>query len=380
MPWGEAGSVEEEDRSLFLYADTSPPLDIPSRQSTIKLLSGQEWLCNGLLKELLNSVVEMVSLVEGPELWEEWEKEQRVTGERSSSKRDAREERWLWKMLDECDAQQAKEEKANTKKQNRKIEQARKRMHTGKNQPSIKHILMSMQEKRKDPRKEESSVHTQTAKLQPHRLPEAFVRIGLVLDEVSPKKLKTRESQQLVTAVGIWGPERIAGIGFVTDEVGPKKLKTGTYQQPSSLVGPTMRGEGGGGERNDLETVSVAQLSSTELATRVVPKLKQCTEGEEGVIAQTVSESNIVFFKSSLFKSSQKGGECVNTQIGSESIIVFSKSSQKGGDCVNTQTGSMSNIVSDMPRDVSEFKKCEKCAKLRSVLNACRGPNVIMVW
>ena len=128
-----------------------------------------------------------------------------------------------------------------------------------------------------------------------------------------------------------------------------------------------MRGEGGGGERNDLETVSVAQLSSTELAMRVVPKQKQCTVGEEGVIAQTGSESNIVFFKSSLFKSSQKGGECVNTQTGSESNIVISKSSQKGGDCVNTQTGSMSNIVSDMPRDVSEFKKCEKCAKLRSV-------------
>ena len=160
VQWGEVGSMEENERSQFLYADTIPQVEVPHRQSTFKLLSGQEWMCNGLLKELLSSVVEMVSLVEGPELWEEWGQEQRETEERSMSKRDAREERWLWKMLDECDAQQAKEEKANTKKQNRKIEQARKRMHTGKNQPSIKNILMSMQEKRKDPRKEESSVHT----------------------------------------------------------------------------------------------------------------------------------------------------------------------------------------------------------------------------
>ena len=103
--------------------------------------------------------------MEGPELWEEWEQEQRVSEERSVSKRDAREERWLWKMLDECDAKQAKEEKANIKKENRKIEQARKKMHTGNNQPSITSIFMSMQERKKDPMKEESSVHTQTASM-----------------------------------------------------------------------------------------------------------------------------------------------------------------------------------------------------------------------
>ena len=76
-------------------------------------------------------------------------------------------------------------------------------------------------------------------KLQPPRLPEASARIGLV---------PPRESHQPATAVGIWGPEGNAGIGHVAEEVGPKKLKTGTCQQPSSPVGPTRRGEGGGGE------------------------------------------------------------------------------------------------------------------------------------
>jgi hypothetical protein len=159
VSWGEAGTVEEEERSKFLYTDASPPLDVPCRQSTIKLLSGQEWLCNMILRELLSSVVEMVSLVDGSELWEEWEQKQSETEERS--KRDAKEESWLWKMLDECDAQQAKEDKVKIKKQKRRIEQARKKMHTGKDQPSMMDILKSMQGK--DTRKEESRVNTQTA-------------------------------------------------------------------------------------------------------------------------------------------------------------------------------------------------------------------------
>ena len=53
------------------------------------------------------------------------------------------------------------------------------------------------------------------SKPQPHRLPEAFVRIGLV---------PPRESHPPVTAVGIWGPEGNAGIGHVTDKVGPFKI------------------------------------------------------------------------------------------------------------------------------------------------------------
>jgi hypothetical protein len=131
VSWGEVSTVEEEERGKFLYTDASPPLHVPCRQSTIKLFKGQEWLCNMILRELLSSVVEMVSLLEGPGLWEEWEEEKSKTEERS--KRGDKEERWLWKMLDECDAQQAKEDKVKIKKQKRRIEQARNKMHIGKN-------------------------------------------------------------------------------------------------------------------------------------------------------------------------------------------------------------------------------------------------------
>ena len=63
--WGEAGSEHEEERTQFLYSETVQPMRAESKQSKIKLLSGLEWMCSTILKELLSSVVEMVSLVEG---------------------------------------------------------------------------------------------------------------------------------------------------------------------------------------------------------------------------------------------------------------------------------------------------------------------------
>ena len=162
--WGEAGSEQEEERTQFLYDETVQPVRAESKQSTIKLLSGQEWMCSTIVKELLSSVVEMMSLVEGPEMWEEWENEQERPKERSMNK-GVGYERWLWKMLDDCDATQAREEKANIRRGKRKIEQARKKMHSGRDQPSILSILKIMQERKDDPRKEESRVHAQTASM-----------------------------------------------------------------------------------------------------------------------------------------------------------------------------------------------------------------------
>ena len=68
VPWGEVGSAEEEERRMFLYSEPVAPISVPNRQKTIKLLSGQEWLCRSLLKELLGSVVDMVGLVAGAEV------------------------------------------------------------------------------------------------------------------------------------------------------------------------------------------------------------------------------------------------------------------------------------------------------------------------
>jgi hypothetical protein len=52
-----------------------------------------------------------------------------------------KEERWLWSMLDECDAEQVKEEKRAVKKMKRKVGLARIKMKAGKNQPSMRDML-----------------------------------------------------------------------------------------------------------------------------------------------------------------------------------------------------------------------------------------------
>ena len=76
VSWGEVGSAEEEESRRFLYSGPAPPVVVPNRQRTIKLLSGQEWLCSSLLKEILGSAVEMVELVSGVEAWKNWVEEQ----------------------------------------------------------------------------------------------------------------------------------------------------------------------------------------------------------------------------------------------------------------------------------------------------------------
>ena len=40
VSWGEVGSAEEEERRRFLYSGPAPPVVVPNRQRTIKLLSG----------------------------------------------------------------------------------------------------------------------------------------------------------------------------------------------------------------------------------------------------------------------------------------------------------------------------------------------------
>ena len=141
--WGEVGTKGEEDRANFLYAETAQPDELPKRQAKIKLLSGQQWLCNFLIKELVGNVVEMMELVAGTELWEEWDQPQ--PDEQVENRRTQKEEKWLWKMLDECDIRQAREAKRNIKNQKRKVEKARKRLKAGVDQPSIVDMFSTRQ-------------------------------------------------------------------------------------------------------------------------------------------------------------------------------------------------------------------------------------------
>ena len=65
VAWGEAGSAEEEESRRFLYSTITPTETVPNKRKTIQLLCGQEWLCRSILKEVLESAVEMVGVMGG---------------------------------------------------------------------------------------------------------------------------------------------------------------------------------------------------------------------------------------------------------------------------------------------------------------------------
>ena len=120
----------------FLLSEPTRTNTRASKQMVIKLLSGQEWLCGTIVKEMLENAVDMVELMSGLADWGEWEEDQPEKCRRSQ-----REERILWKILDECDAEQVKKEKLVARKKLKKIEQARNKMKFGKNQPSMMDML-----------------------------------------------------------------------------------------------------------------------------------------------------------------------------------------------------------------------------------------------
>jgi hypothetical protein len=88
-----------------------------------------------ILKEILGEDLDMAELVTGVEEWEEWEDD--PVGTERVSRMSQREERALWRILEECDAKQAREEKVILKTKTKKVEKARSKMMVGKNQPSI---------------------------------------------------------------------------------------------------------------------------------------------------------------------------------------------------------------------------------------------------
>ena len=88
--------------------------------------------------------------------------------------RSQKEERRLWKMLEECDAEQAKEEERMLKRERKKVQQARIKMKVGKNQPSMKDMLKVCQGMENG-----DCVSGITS------------RIGTVIDEVGGKSMKT---------------------------------------------------------------------------------------------------------------------------------------------------------------------------------------------
>ena len=208
IAWGEVGSAEEEERRKFIYAT-------PMTQ----LLSCLEWICRSVLKEVLENAVEMSKYMRGVESWEEWEEE--ATVEVETSKRSLIEERKLWRILDECDREQAKGEERRLNRERKKVQQARLRRKTGKDQLSMKEMMMVCK-----------------GVVPGDCLSGITSRIGVSLDEEGCKNLKT---------LGALPPQECPDTSL------PAEMKTGGAASKIAFRIGASRDKGGGKIQKTLE-------------------------------------------------------------------------------------------------------------------------------
>ena len=135
VAWGEAAPAAQERRANFLLLkqDKNGQREGNLRQPEITPLSGIEWVSRKMVEEMVKRAAELAEWTKEMGTWEEWEEEEERKPERSR-----KHEEWLWKRLEECDKQQAKEELYKELKKSRKVAKSRVKMKVGKNQPSIK--------------------------------------------------------------------------------------------------------------------------------------------------------------------------------------------------------------------------------------------------
>jgi hypothetical protein len=261
--WGEDTTGGVGDRQSEFLFEKVTGVDNTLRQSKLKPVTGVEWFCRQILREVTGTVVEIGLDREGVAEWEEWEEE--PIHRQWSSK----EERSLWKILEELDKADHRAAKLKEKKEKAKVVRARIKMGAGSKQPSIMELLGGRDASKKPVREGEECVNTQTGSVkvaasQSNNVYPVVSRVEnnragpqpqLAVRAV-PHPLQLKENPTVPKANSPAhpishsqeSPETFARIGLCSDEVGPKKLKTGENQQPRPVVGPLLgvvRGEGG---------------------------------------------------------------------------------------------------------------------------------------
>jgi hypothetical protein len=132
--WGETVPDRVAARSTFLYSSSQRVTEGRNNtQTKIKPISGVEWMCREILKELANSAVSLADMSVGVAEWEEWQGEE----VHHFPKRTEREEKYLWAMLRITDKDLAREEKKIQAKKDRVVANARKK--DGSRQKAAKH-------------------------------------------------------------------------------------------------------------------------------------------------------------------------------------------------------------------------------------------------
>ena len=67
--WGEGVTGAEEDRNEFQHDGLALRTEGASKQGTLKMFSGLEWMCRMILREVANEAVEIAKSMNGTEDW-----------------------------------------------------------------------------------------------------------------------------------------------------------------------------------------------------------------------------------------------------------------------------------------------------------------------
>ena len=145
--WGKELTEEDSNRAEFLQGESSQPSG--KIQIKVKVFTGLEWMMREILKEVAHAVIDMSTLTEGADLWEEWIDNNSSPSLQSKGTEDPpqlpvrsrKEERQLWAILAELDKQVHQKEQKEQAKKLRGIARARKKMGADKHQPSIFEVM-----------------------------------------------------------------------------------------------------------------------------------------------------------------------------------------------------------------------------------------------
>jgi hypothetical protein len=249
--WGESVPARVAARSAFLESSGVAVPGSSAAQTRLKPISGVAWVMRELLREVANSAVTIADMMEGVTEWEEWQGE--VAQQCVFPKRTEREEKYLWAMLRILDKESAGQAKRAEVKKKRAVANARKRMGADTNQPGILDAWKSSQAVVTG--EVPGVVPQPTLGAEPQPLP-TQVQAKAVPQPFLTKAQAHAQTDQAEQSHTLTHPisqpqecsEAFARIGLVPDEVGPKKLKTGENQQPRPAVEPlpgVVRGERG---------------------------------------------------------------------------------------------------------------------------------------
>ena len=353
--WGDASPSHQKSRSTFLYTGISEDrAGTKARQATIQPLSGVEWLSRSLVESLVKIAVDVGEWSKAASTWEEWEPEEQTQGRsRAEEKwlwkqldecdsRQAKLEKW------QGIKKSRKVAKARTKMMVGKEQPSIKDKFVISKQLGGSRLDTTPAVPAPTSSQAVQAMSVAKPSIQQPTL--CNLNLGVAqLQEMRPAQLTTDQPTNSLTvakeqrqtdvlpkpapAHPISHPressEAFAGVGLLTEEVSPKKLKTGKNQQPRPAVEPLLRVvRGVGGSRGSLK--------GGKAISKFVKGGGGCVNTQTGSVRVAASQSNTVIPDVSLEEFDRAVPQSLVEKEKVENLV-----QEEGGGCVNTQTGSV---------------------------------------